>query len=81
MLVCVALRVDVLQQLDLVQTLVKEVLAVLDDLEADPLGLVGLRQEVHALKSRGERGLTTDKVTGKLVHRLAKRRRVGVKPR
>ena len=53
-LVGVASRVDILQQLDLVQRLVEEVLVVLDHLQTDPLSLVLLGGQVDALQCRGE---------------------------
>ena len=53
-LVGVPAGVDVLQQLDLVETLVEEVLVVLDHLETHPLRLVLLGREVHALQCGGE---------------------------
>ena len=57
-LVRVAVRVDVLQQLYFVHALVEEVLVVLDHLKTHPLGLVGLRNQVGALQSGREGGLT-----------------------
>jgi hypothetical protein len=52
----VAVGVDVLQQLDLIQGLVEEVLVVLDHLETHPLGFVLLGGQVQALQGRGEGG-------------------------